>query len=441
MAKYGNKPVSREALWLTFLITGIITFVGLAALLPPSNRSGAEALVENSIHNAGPSGYKAWFLASQKSGLAIASWENGFDALNELPTPTTMLIVKPYTVTNDSVAFDQKETAKLLQWVAKGNTLVLLDDFRRVGSGALLERFQLNVSLPAPAKLKPSKLKPALRSLSLSPQARIPLGAFLKAPLLSRNTATLQAGNSGILNAEPILQDVQKQPVLVWLPYRKGRLILGTVTDLGENRYLNQPDNDNYQFLTNLLRQTNHPIVVNEFVHGYAESGDLLSYFQKKTPLGGIFAQLMLFFGLLLWLGFVRWKPLATLREENPPPDQGAHSPYIDSLAGLYIKSKSASLALTPQLKRLKTTLHQRHGINLSEEARVHDLLLSRFAHYSGTQSHREGDIPSSPDELMAAVKLAIRATETKQHLTPQTLLKTSRQLTVIEEILNIKKF
>ncbi len=441
MANPPKKPVSKEALWLTFLLTGIVTFVGLATLLTPSNHSGAEALVENSIHNAGPSGYKAWFLASQKSGLAIASWEDSFDGLRELPTPTTMLIVKPYTVTNDSVAFDQKETAKLLQWVAKGNTLVLLDDFRRVGSGALLEGFQLDLRLPAPAKPKASNPAPALRSLSLSPQARIPLGAFLKAPLLSRNVTTLQTGNSGILNAEPILQDVQKHPVLVWLPYRKGRLILGTITDLGENRYLHQPDNDNYQFLTNLLRQTNNPIVVNEFVHGYAESGDLLSYFQKKTPLGGIFAQFLMFFGLLLWLGFVRWKPVAPMREESPNPDQGAHSPYINSLAGLYLKSKSASLALTPQLKRLNTTLRQRHRIQLSEEARVHDLLLSRFAHYSSTQGDTQGKTQSSPDELMAAVKLAIRATETELPLTPQTLLKTSRQLTVIEKIINLKKF
>ncbi len=430
MAKKG--PVSKEALWLTFLLAGIITFVGLATLFAPPDHFGGEALVENSIHNAGPSGYKAWFMASQKSGLAIAAWEDSFDALNELPTPTTMLIVKPYTVTNDSVAFDKKETAKLLQWVAKGNTLVLLDDFRRVGSSALLERFQLDVRLPAPVKPKAPSPAPAMRLLSLSPQSKAPLGAFIKAPLLSQSSSTLQGRNNGIFDAEPILQNAQKQTVLMWLPHRKGRLILGTITDLGENRYLHKPDNDNYQFLTNLLRQTNNPIVVNEFVHGYAESGDLLSYFQKKTPLGGIFAQFMLFFGLLLWLGFVRWKPAAPIQEENPNPEQGAHSPYIDSLAGLYLKSKSASLALTPQLKRLKNTLHQRHRIKLSEEARVHDLLLSRFAHYSNTQD--------SPDELMAAVKLATKATETNLPLTPQTLLKTSRQLSAIEEILNSKK-
>lgn len=430
MAK--SLPVSKEALWLTFLLTGITTFVGLATLFAPSKHFGAEALVENSIHNAGPSGYKAWFMASQKSGLAIAAWEDSFDALNELPTPTTMLIVKPYTVTNDRVAFDHKESAKLLQWVAKGNTLVLLDDFMRVGSGALLERFQLALHLPAPVKPKVSIPAPDRRLLSLSPKINAPLGAFIKAPLLSRSASTIQAGPNSVLEAEPILVNTQKQAVLMWLPYHKGRLILGTTTDLGENRYLHKPENDNYQFLTNLLKQTNNPIVVNEFVHGYTESGDLLSYFQKKTPLGNIFAQFMLFFGLLLWLGFVRWKPAAPIQEGNTNSEQGAHSPYIDSLAGLFLKSKSASLALTPQLKRIKATLNQRHRIKLSEEAKIHDLLLSRYAHYSNTQD--------SPDELMTAVKLATKATENNLPLTPQTLLKTSRQLTVLEEILNLKK-
>jgi hypothetical protein len=429
-------PVSKEALWLTFLLTGIVTFVGLATLLASPRHSSREALVENSVHNAGPSGYKAWFMASQKSGLAIATWEDSFDTLNELPTPTTMLIVKPYTVTNNSIAFDGKETAKLLQWVAKGNTLVLLDDFRRTGSSALLERFHLDLRSPASVVPKASKPAPALSRLSLSPQSSAPLGAFIKAPLLSRNVSTLQAGHNSLFHAEPILQNAKKQTVLMWRPYRKGRLILGTTTDLGENRYLHQSDNDNYQFLTNLLRQTNNPIVVNEFVHGYADSGDLLSYFQKKTPLGGIFAQFVLFFGLLLWLGFVRWKPAASLQEETQPA-QGAHSPYIDSLAGLYLKSKSASLALTPQLKRIKTTLRQRHGINLSEEARVHDLLLSRFAHYSNTQSNAQ----DSPGELMSGIKMALRATESNLPLTPQTLLKTSRQLTAIEKIINLKRF
>lgn len=420
--------LKKESFLLPLLLLGLAALTTAITLLGQDEKPKTEALAQNSVYNNGQSGYKAWFLAAQKSGLPIRTWESSFDELNSLPAPTTMLIVKPFTVSGSNVTFGKKEADKLLQWVAKGNTLVLLDDFSRFGSNALAHRLALKIRRPATTRSNPKKgTKPSPpRRLKITDVDK-PLGTYVQGPVISRNLISLNASPQNAFMEETLLTDATGQSLLLKMNYRGGRLILGTTTDLAENQYLKQPPNDNYQLLTNLLKRQNAPIYVNEFVHGYVESGDLMSYFQKKTPLGSIFAQLALFFCLLLWLSFVRWTPKPKERDERPKTENtGGQDAYIQSLAGLYLKSKSASLALGPPLKRMENTLRQRHRIGMDEEARLQDLLTNLFADYSSTEE--------SPAQLLETIQSAKQAVREQSPVHQRDLLKISRQLTLIEE-------
>lgn len=419
----------KEALLIPLFLLGLTVLTALTTYLTQDEKTGREALVENSIYNGGPSGYKAWFLTAQKAGLPVKVWESGFDELNTLPLPSTLLIVKPFTVAGSKVVFGHKEADQLLDWVAQGNNLVLLDDFSRTGSNVIAHRVLLSVRREAlPKQQKTDAPPPPPRPLRL--MERTLLNTYVSAPLFSQSHIFLHPkSNSGQFSRTAILTDSTDKTRLWRLNYKGGTLILGTVTDLAENKYLNTPENDNYQFLSNLLRSGNAPIFINEFVHGYMETGDLTSYFQKKTPLGSIFAQLTLFFMMLLWLSFVRWTPKPKEAEEGPKikTSGGGQAAYIESLAGLYFRSKSPALALGPQLRELETLLRKRFRIGLDEDARLLDLLTTLFANYSSNSEE-------SPAVLLDAVKKAKRMTEQEDKHSHRDLLKLSRQLSVIEE-------
>jgi hypothetical protein len=427
MAKRFSIRSLRKTLIVPFFLLGLAGLTTLTTFLDLHPKAQTEALPENSIYNNGPSGYKAWFLTVQKIGLPIRVWENSFNELNTLPTPATMLIVKPFTVSGASVVFGKKEAAMLMQWVGKGNTLILLDDFNRFGSSALARQLQLRVHQSTPPKEKKRAGKQNVASLNLVDSDKH-LGTYIKAPIISQTHISLLNSPTSQGNVEPILTDTNGNTRLARIPYQGGRLILGTMTDLAENQYLNQPANDNYQLLANLLKRQNSAIYVNEFVHGYLANDDLMSYFQKKTPLGSIFAQLVLFFCLLLWISFVRWAPKPQEPEKQTQnPDTGGQNAYIQSLAGLYLKSKSPSLALGPQLKQLEATLRQRFRLEMQEEARLQDLLTILFADYSNIEEY-----PAQLLDAFKRAKLAVLQEQTP--ISQQDLLKLSRQLTLIEE-------
>lgn len=424
MAKRFRFNLKKETLLLPLFLIGLALLTGITTYLAQESPPTGEALVENSIYNNGPSGYRAWFLTAQKSGLPVKSWENGFEDIDSLPSPATMLIIKPYTVTGAQVAFGRKESEQLLRWVGHGNTLLLLDDFRRSGSHALANRLMLKAQKNIARTEKGKNLLPT-NALTLLQRSQ--LGTYLQSSILSRSTISLQPLIENTAIYQPLLLDKQGKVQLWKIPYRKGTFILGTVTDLASNQYLNKPQNDNYQLLTNLLSASKAPVFVNEFVHGYLETGNLLSYFQKKTPLGSIFAQLTLFFFMLLWLSFIRWTPKPKEPDHRlKTPNSSGQEAYIQSLAGLYYRSKSPSLALSPLLNRIELELRKRFRLNLDDEAGITDLLGTLFANYSNTEE--------SPASLVTALQKTKAVIRDREKLSQRDLLKLSRQLTLIEE-------
>lgn len=416
---------NKKNLLLPVFLLGLAFLTGITTYLSQNSAPAREAMAESSIYNSGPSGYRAWFLAAQKSDLPIQTWENSFEDMESLPSPATMLIIQPYTVAGSAVIFGQKESDHLLRWVGQGNTLILLDDFTRSGSHTLAARLMLTPkrnSRSHPKKTAPPAPPRPLRLLN-----RPQFGAYIQNPILSASNLSLRPLIENTKIYQPLLVDPQTTIRLWQIPYKKGTFILGTLPDLAANRYLHQPQNDNYQLLTNLVTVSNAPVYVNEFVHGYLETGDLLSYLQKKTPIGGIFAQFTLFFLALLWLSFVRWTPKPkeadNRLQSTAKSGQGA---YIQSLAGLYFRSRSSSLALSPPLKQIEEELRKRFRLTLDDEGKITDLLTTLLAHYSNTEE--------TPASLMTALRKSKAAIRHDEKLSQRDLLKLSRQLTVIEE-------
>lgn len=419
---------SGKAVLLPLLLLGLVILVFLLTMLTQPGME-AEPFANRSIYNSDGTGYRAWYLASRKAGLPMSIWQKPFRNINELPTPSTMLLVEPYTVARTSITFGPQDTRALLSWVEEGNTLILLDDFQRRGSESLLTRLGLNIRIQAsdapPKHLKTGNLPGIIRS-------------YVSQPLLSEDKHWLLLGRNS-KDARIVLQDDSGHPVMVRLPHGQGAIILGTPVDLGSNKYLHGKPNDNLQFLSNLLVVERKPLFINEFVHGYSEIDNIFAYFQQKTPLGRIFAQIIFGFLFVLWLSFVSWLPRRKSGGTEPLPADTAAAPsgsmtaFINSLAGIYHRTRSSNMALDPQLARIEATLRKRYRVSLDEEAKVQHLLAGLPGGYSrGTR--RDGDGNESGTALWESLKKARETVRRKERLQNRELLQLSRQLSTIQE-------
>ena len=424
---------------LPILLLCLASLIVLMTALNPEQPS-PEPIANRSIYSNASSGYRAWYLASKKAGAPMRVWEKSFLKLEQMPAPATMLIVEPYTVSKTSVIFGQKEATQLLDWVADGNTLVLLDDFRRFGSNSLAYTLSLNIEhwkKPLIGTSGTSLPKPSPVHIANKADAKKALGNYVHLPLLSQTWLGFGNTQSEYFPATVLVEDAQNHPVLIRVPYHKGSLILGTTVDIGDNAYLNGPANDNYQLLSNLLAMEKKPVFINEFVHGYVESGDIFSYYQKNTPLGAIFAQLVMAFLVMLWLSFTRWTPRPAEPEKTDSiGESGSLGNYTNSMASVYYRAQAASLALEPQLTHIENLLRRRFRVSLQEENRLCHLLGEALADYSN-----KGSLPEAePDALLKALQRAQAVVEKQERLQPGDLLKLSQQLAILENRLQATK-
>jgi len=174
---------------------------------------------------------------------------------------------------------------------------------------------------------------------------------------------------------------------------------------------------------------------VNEYVHGYEEAEDFLTYLGQTTPLGVIFVQLLLGFILLLWLSATRWTPKPQEVSQNDPIADSGVNPieaYIQSMARIYARSQAASLALEPQIDRIEALLRQRFRLSLEDDERLKHLLGASPADYSSKED--------SPESLMNALHQARLVIQNQERLTQRDLLRLARQLTLIEERLHYER-
>lgn len=417
---------------LPLAVLGLLSLMVVGSLMQGVSSPQSMPLPDRSVYSTGPTGYRAWHLLAQKIGLPVRLWEQSFSELSGLETAHTMVMVAPYTMatmtgSGDRMVFGPKEAEQLLVWVMRGHTLILLDDFERAGSREVLRRLGLRVEGVVSTR---DAASPA--PVALVGGHRL-LGSYLRQPLWTQARNRLVIGARRFHSpVHVLLQDAQGRPVLAGARYGLGRVIVGTAVDLGSNRYLHAPpENDNHQFLTNLLIVEQRPVLVNEFVHGYEATRNVFAYYREHTPLGQMVVHLLVGFWFLWWLSAVRWRPPRAIAGGHAPgasEDTGTYA-FVDSMAISYARQQAGVLTLAPQLSQIEQLLARRYRMSLVQEGRVRQLL----DRLDGGVSMK-GDDEGSPQALAEALTEAQRAVAAQSRLAHAQVLRLSRQLTRIQE-------
>ena len=400
----------KRIVWLLGVLMILAMMYGAAFFSQKAERR--EMMPSRSIHNAQPTGYMGWYLAAQQAGLKLHVWRRPFSRLAEMPEGSAMIVVEPHTVSGTQLVFGENESERLLQWVAKGNTLVLLDNFGRVGPNTLLRQLGW--------RAQPLKSQTEF-ALNAGPNADPTLWKYVYAPIRTGLSTRLSQQEKMGLTSQILLQDDQGRPALIQVRYGRGTLVLGTIADLADNRDIQDRERDNFQFWTNLLAHLRQPLYLNEYVHGYQEAEDLFAYYQQRTPLGQVLLHLVLGMVAVFMISVRPWRPPSPKAVAEPAVGLAA---FLQSMAALYQRRSASQMALVPLVREIERTLRRRYHVELVEASRIRALLEADENGYSG-------------EALTLALQEAALAVRQGQRLSPSQVLKLVRQLTVIQERLH----
>lgn len=465
-----------------FVMTLVAVLIVLTVMMSLSSlvqkraeNTQAEWMTNRSIYNMKPSGYRAWYETMKAGKVGVRPWRKSFMSLDDLPRPSTMLVLEPFSYSSQGDLLTKDDLQALLYWVAEGNTLVFIDDFRRSKTARILNHLHLAspetdrsiksqaatlhlapgqgllrsfVKLPVlteepnsfpalvnghPKRYDPKEFgledeatdeEPATLEGLQSPEAE-PANEASEAPAGSADPpeAVNSTGEMTLTNfakgfePQAVVLDAANRPYVIQGNYGKGKILVGTFSDLADNSQLHRLKQDNFQFFTNLLVQEGHPVYINEYIHGYGDEPDIFQYY-GKTPLGKVFIQLLILLGLLLWASFSRWKPVfKPLSQETPVDPMG----FIRSLSTLYGRAQATSLVVEPLLANIESILRSRYRMELSETNRVDHLLQSLSGDYSNNQSR------------LRWVQKAATVVSEQKRLSPRETLELVRQLSRIQ--------
>ncbi|HEX8846991.1 MAG TPA: DUF4350 domain-containing protein [Pyrinomonadaceae bacterium] len=367
---------------------GIFITVGIVAVLLIALNTASYVNVEKepdtelnpdrSTYNAGATGTRALYELLDATGRKVTRWREKADALlSETEAgPTTLVVVGKM-----KLPFDGGEPDVLLDWVARGHRLVIID--RRPDPRLLPQSDRWIVSttwndLPG-TKVDPSKSEEMTAGVaSVSPDLPSVLTRDVKQVKPSRFAGTINVSRAS--DDEPSAPDAPAPPVpsnaalsssapVTHLESDKGALLVDYPHGAGRIIILSDPYivsnggillEDNMQLAINMVAGGGGLIAFDEYHQGHgASSNQLVAYF-AGTPVLWIVAQGLLIVLVLLWTRgrrFARPLPVKTV-------DRRSSLEFVASMAELQQRARAFDLAIENIYTRLRRVLVRYSGLS-----------------------------------------------------------------------------
>ncbi|MBG1269392.1 DUF4350 domain-containing protein [Nostoc sp. WHI] len=346
---------SNRLAWMGAIALAAIILLSLIAA--PNNSK----LNNGSTYNRASDGYGAWYAFMQQQKISIKRWQKPFSDIQPENSPVTLLQVSS---SPREASLDSEE----LEWVEKGNTLVILGTRARVTEADF-------------------------STMQKSPQGDVKIDTRRRYRKANQKQVNLGDRFGAVVWEEK---------------YKEGSVIFSTTPYLAANAY--QDYLSNFKYLANLVTQKGNTILVDEYIHGYKDAdirekeneGSLSSFF-AKTPLFPILVQVGILLLMLIWAQNRRFgKPVAL----DIPVINNSEA-YIQALAGVLQKADTNNFVVEMLGKQEQLQLQKTLG--LGQIPLEHQALINVWIEKTG----------KSPAELDAVLKLQSR----KQPISERELL------------------
>jgi len=294
---------NNRVFWLIGIMLAAIASIVL--LVAPGSQ-----LNSSSTYNHLPDGYSGWYDFMQKRGIALHRWQKPFKYLPSMTSKTGVATMLQINRTDYSLAnFPNKQ----LEWVEKGNSLVLLG-------------------------VKQPVTKAKFNTQQDSTWGKVAIG-----------TRRRYDGKSHLVAVTPQTLLGDRFGAIVWCEkYGKGKIIFATTPDLAANAY---SDYANYAYLADLVSQGVNQVYVDEYIHGYKDKDQDGTYAETKssilrylanTPIFLVTFQVFVLLIVLIRDKNIRFGKMVTLDTEPVDNSQA----YIQALALVLQKAESRSFVV-----------------------------------------------------------------------------------------------
>jgi len=320
--------MNRNALYIRVLLVIIALVVLLAFLNRTPSRQAGDAWVPSSFNPVG-AGNMAFFQTLQDLNWPVERWREPLSRLVDYGTGNTLIITR--SPVGARVDFSEQEIALVSNWVAKGNTLVLLG---ALGEWSDTRQFLRQFGFTVPETREQTVVSTFLRSMESKPTS--------DTLQLSPNPGDGQTGTLVIPPSAPlpmaypphaqVLWQSAGQPYLMTMRYGSGGVICGASAQLLSNAFL--PRKDNLAVVLRLLAPNGkipRHLFFEESHHGYSAVYALARLLNHPgLRFGGMLALL----GLLAFLSssLIRFGPIRPMKTEHGR----STLEFVDSIADLY---------------------------------------------------------------------------------------------------------
>ncbi|MDJ0601324.1 MAG: DUF4350 domain-containing protein [Crocosphaera sp.] len=310
--------LSRRQLWLfSSLFIGFIILLTLL-VAPTRNQS-----MNGSTFAVSPDGYAAWYEFMKPRKTPIERWKNPFTNLAETDSDNSITLLRVYGKLPQYLVNEVE-----LEWVKKGNTLVILARRGTVTEAEFSTKHDTDFG-----------------------QVKI------------ETTRRIREYNQAILKDEfgAIIEQENRG---------KGRLIYSTTPYLAANAYKSFPGN--FELLANLIESSQpSQILVDEYIHGYKdkdvketqENNNVFLYL-LKTPFLIILIQGLL---LIVIFIFVNNNPLAKNKRIEQKATNNSQE-YINALATVLQKAESREFVIKTIGKAEQLQLQKQLGLKADQQ-------------------------------------------------------------------------
>ncbi|MEM9162187.1 MAG: DUF4350 domain-containing protein [Cyanobacteria bacterium P01_F01_bin.4] len=306
-----SRTFSNRYVWIGLIVVALLGL--LSVLLAPNSR-----LVNGSTFNRAPNGYLGWYREMVERGIPLERWQRPYsdlphgdrvkpaEQIGDQPTgeqatgvapPQTLIQVRPRLV---DPSWIWSETW-VKDWLSDGNRLIVLGVNRAVTA--------------APFSTQQA-----------SPQGSVAVQTRRRQIFLEKNFSEILGDHAG---------------AVVWQESRdEGTITFATTPYLAANAY--QAETGNYEFLAALVTETEGPIWIDEYLHGYRESEDIVEEVAKdwftyltRTPILVAVLQITVLMGVLILAQNQRLGTRSIVRARQVDNSQT----YIQALAGVLHKA------------------------------------------------------------------------------------------------------
>jgi len=336
-----------------FFLLGFLLFaavlIGLNAVSyrQEPQEEDTETHPNRTSYNPGVSGTQAFYTLLAETGRKVVRWQTSPAGLskNKQSSPRTFVIFGPI-----KRELTDAEAEKLLDWVADGGKLVVVD--RHPPKQLLETTAYWNIDAepqmfpifgkdddPESVVTSVNAIKPLQPSVLTAGVGSVQPSEFATGLNIERKPGYENKRLDDF--ASPVVHlSTGKLDILTEVPYGSGRIAFLTDPYIFSNGGISKVDNA--QLAVSLTAAGNAPIAIDEFHQGYGDNQNRLFQYFAGTAVIPVFIQSLLLVGLIFYSKSRRFARAVP----EPVPDRLSKLEYVSAMAELQQRTQAYDLAI-----------------------------------------------------------------------------------------------